>query len=254
MTIHATIEKLNEMKLYGMVRALKTTMETGRTDEYTPEDFLAYLVETEHLDRSTRVINRRLGQAKFRYPAHIEDVDFSTQRGLHKGLFMNLAAGHYLTKKENLIITGATGTGKSYLASALGNQACHHGHKVTYYNAGKLFSHLKISKVDNSHVKELQRIAKQDLLILDDFGLQPLDNESRLFLYEILEDRVGVKSTIVTSQIPVSVWHELIGESTIADAILDRLVHSSHRIELAVHVSMRQKLSPTKEVPPKADL
>jgi len=249
MTIHATIEKLNNMKMYGMVRALRTAIETGRISDYAPDEFLAYLVETEHIDRSNRVIDRRLKQARFRYPAHIEEIDFASARGLNKGLFMNLAAGHYLAGKENLIITGATGTGKSYLASALGNQACQHGHKVAYFNAGKLFEQLKLSKIDNSHVKEIRRISTQDLLIIDDFGIQPFDHESRLFLYEILEDRVGVKSTIVTSQIPVSHWHDLIGESTIADAILDRLVHSSHRLELT-GVSMRQKQRP-KEVKPK---
>ncbi len=154
---------------------------------------------------------------------------------------LRLAGCDFIRKKENIIITGATGAGKSYLASALGHQACSAGFKVLYYNIAKLFTKLKMLKADATDIKEKEKIEKHDLLILDDFGLQRLDTENRLNLMEIIEDRHGRKSTIITSQLPVNQWHEVIAEPTIADAILDRIVHTAHRIELKGS-SMRKKL------------
>jgi DNA replication protein DnaC len=157
---------------------------------------------------------------------------------------MRLADCSFIEKKENVIITGATGVGKSYLASALGHQACIMGYKVRYYNMTKLFSSLKMSKADNTYLKEIGRIEKQDLLILDDFGLHPIDPATRLALLEIIEDRHSKSSTIIASQVPVNKWHELLGEQTIADAILDRIIHSSQRIELQGE-SLRKKQAKT---------
>lgn len=170
--------------------------------------------------------------AKFRYRSSIEEIDFSSNRNLDKGQFLRLATCDYIKKNESLIITGSTGAGKSYIASALGHQACLFGYKVKYYNINKMFTSLKMLKVDNSDIKEKAKIEKYDLLILDDFGLQKLNTENRLSLLEIIEDRHGLKSTIITSQLPVAQWHDAIGDATIADAILDRIVHTAHRIEL----------------------
>ena len=232
MTIIATLQKLNEMKFFGMERALRTTMETGKIHDLTQDEIIAFMVESEYFDRENRRLQRRLKAAKFRYSANVEGIDFTVDRELDKNLFMQLSQCNFIKRKENIIITGSTGAGKSYIASAIGNQACQLGYKVIYYNTGKLFTRLKMLKVDNSHIKEIEKIAKHDLLILDDFGLQPLDGESRLALLEIMEDRHGEKSTLISTQIPVETWHDLIGESTIADAIMDRLVYSSHRLEL----------------------
>jgi DNA replication protein DnaC len=151
-----------------------------------------------------------------------------------------LSDGSFLEKKENILITGATGVGKSYLSSALGHQACQLGYRTLYFNTQKLFTRLKMLKADNSYVREIGRIEKYDLLILDDFGLAPLDSVARMILLEIIEDRHNRKSTIISSQLPVAKWYEVIGESTIADAILDRMVHTAHRIDLKGE-SLRKK-------------
>lgn len=235
-----TIEQMNEMKLYGMLRAFQTTMETNQLQSFTPDQMISQLIQAEWEDRQQRRITRNLKAAHFRYQAVVEDIDFLHARNLDKNLMLRLADCSYLDKKENVLITGLTGVGKSYIASALGNQACLKGYKVVYFNTGKLFSMLKRAKADASYHKVISRIEKQDLLILDDFGLQPLDNEKRLALMEIIEDRIGIKSTIITAQVPVAKWYDIIGENTIADAILDRLVHDSHRIQLEGE-SMRKK-------------
>jgi DNA replication protein DnaC len=162
---------------------------------------------------------------------------------LEKNQILRFAECKFINNGENILITGSTGIGKSYLASALGNQACTLGYKVYYSNATKLFSKLKMTKADGSYIREISRIEKQDLLILDDFGIQPLDNQSRSALMEIIEDRHGKRSTIITSQLPVKEWYDVIGEKTVSDAILDRLVHDAHRIEL-IGESLRRKQAP----------
>jgi len=170
--------------------------------------------------------------AKFRYGASIEELNFTPGRGLDKTQILRLADGSYIKQKENILVTGSTGVGKSYLASALGQKACQLGYKVLYFNTQKLFPKLKMMKADGSYVKEISKIEKYDLLILDDFGLQPFDNTARMILLEMIEDRHARKSTIISSQLPVAQWYEVIGDSTVADAILDRMVHTAHRIEL----------------------
>ncbi len=157
---------------------------------------------------------------------------FEQERGMDKNLVMRLADGSFIEKKENILITGSTGIGKSYLASALGQQACTLGYRVMYLNASKLFAKLKMAKADNSYITEIAKMERQQLIILDDFGIQPLDAQSRSMFMEIIEDRHGKASTLITSQVPVSKWYEVIGEVTIADAIMDRLIHNAHRIEL----------------------
>ncbi len=173
-------------------------------------------------------------------------MDYEGDRGLDKNHIHRLANGKYIKESENILITGPTGTGKSFLASALGQQACQQGFKVLYANAARLFAQLKMAKADGSAIRELAKIERQDLLILDDFGIQPFDQTSRASLMEIIEDRHGKGSTVITSQLPVRQWYEVIGETTLADAILDRILNNAQRIELKGE-SLRRKWYKKKE-------
>jgi len=220
------------MKLHGMLRSYQTMLDSNQHQDMTQDEFINILIQSEWEERENKKICRHLRLARFRYGASIEEINFAKNRGLDKTQLMRLADTGFITRKENILITGATGVGKSYLASALGHQACHAGYKTLYFNTQKLFSRLKMLKADGSFSREIGRIEKYDLLILDDFGMAPLDNVARMFLLEIIEDRHGRKSTIIASQLPVAKWYEVIGESTVADAILDRMVHTAHRIEL----------------------
>lgn len=235
-----TLEKMRSMRLFGMHRAFKTSLEACSYESLTADELISMLVNNEWDDRHNRTIERSLRNARFRYKASIEELEYTAGRGLDKNQVHRLADGEFIKAKENILITGPTGTGKSFLASAIGNQACQLGFKVLYANTIKLLAQLKMAKADGSAIKELNRIEKQDLLILDDFGIQPFDQVSRSTLLEIIEDRHGKHSTIITSQLPVSKWYEVIAEQTIADAILDRIVHSAQRIELKGE-SLRKK-------------
>ena len=240
MTHTVTMQKLEEMKFTGFARAYREVIESSINREFTTDELIAHLVQAEWDDRYNRKLQRLITNARFRYRASFEEIDFSTQRNLDKNQLLRLSSCDWITKHQNIIITGATGSGKSWLASALGHQGCQHGYKVLYKNCIKLFDELKIAKADGSYFQEMNKIEKMDLLILDDFGLKPLDGSQRLILLELFEDRYGKKSTIITSQLPVNQWHAFIKEDTLADAILDRLVHGSHRIELKTEVSMRK--------------
>jgi DNA replication protein DnaC len=235
-----TLLKMKKMKLNGMYDAFKTAIETGKTDHYTIDQFVAQLVESEWDARHNRRIAYNINNAKFRYKASIEKVIYSEERNLDQAKLLRFADGNMLNNGENILITGSTGVGKSYIATALGYQACIDGYRVIYFNMAKLFSKLKMAKADGSYLKEMARIERQNLIILDDFGLQPMDTQSRLSFLEIIEDRHGKGSVIITAQLPVSKWYDIIGEKTIADAVMDRLVHHSHRIELSGE-SMRKK-------------
>jgi DNA replication protein DnaC len=227
-----TIQKLEEMRMSGFVRAFREIMETGRNKDFTKEEIISHLVQAEWDDRYNRRLKRLITRARFRYQASMEQIDYVAKRELDKNQMLSLSTCSWINNRQNIIISGSTGLGKSFLSSALGHQACMQGYKVFYRNCSKLFDELKIAKADGTYIKEIGKIEKHDLLILDDFALKPLDNNQRLILLEILEDRHGKRSTVITSQLPVSKWYDVIGEPTIADAILDRLVHSSHRIEL----------------------
>ena len=230
MNNQATLEKMKQLRFLGMQQAFRICMESNQS--LTADELIAYLIEAEWNERHNRRITTLIRAAHFRYQASIEELDLSLSRNIDKNMLIRLCDCSFIEKKQNLLITGSTGVGKSYIASALGHQACMQGYKVMYFNLGKLFSRLKMSKADASYSKEISRIEKQDLLILDDFGLVPLDSANRLALLEIIEDRHGKHSTIIASQLPVSQWYELMQEQTIADAILDRIVHTAHRIEL----------------------
>ena len=231
--IKNSLEKMSHMRLLGMHQAYKASMEADQSQQqFTNDELVQHLVESEWDDRRHRAVQRGLKNANFRYNASIEQLDYTGERGLDKNIVQRLATCDFIKKGEDLFITGSTGTGKSFLASALGQQACLMGYKILYTNTAKLMSHLKMAKADGAHLKELSRIEKQDALILDDFGVQPFDAGSRALLLDIIEDRHGKRTTIITAQVPVKKWHEVIGENTLADAILDRIVHQSIRIEL----------------------
>lgn len=235
-----TLTKMRQMKLFGMYGAFKSAIETGKTDNYTMDEFVAHITEAEWDDRQNRKISRTIGNARFRYKASIEGITYDPARNIDKNKIIRLAQCDYVNKAENILITGSTGVGKSYLATSLGHQACIEGYRVMYFNMDKLFVRLKMAKADGSYIKEMAKIERQHLLIIDDFGLQQLDNQNRLTLLEIIEDRSNKKSMIITSQLPVERWYDIIGEKTVADAIMDRLVYQSHRIELKGE-SMRKK-------------
>jgi len=234
------LQKMKQMKLHGMALAFKTSLEDGDKVHLTADEMISFLIESEWDDRNNRRIERRIRTARFRYKANIEQIDFRIDRNLDKNLMNRFAECSFIEKKENILITGSTGIGKSYIASALGNQACMLGFKVLYASTSKLFAVLKMARADGSYIKETARIEKMDLLILDDFGMQPMDSHNRSALIEIIEDRHGKRSTIIAAQLPVGGWHDVIGEKTIADAVLDRIVHNAHRIEMTGE-SLRKK-------------
>jgi DNA replication protein DnaC len=226
------LEEMRKLRLLGMHRAFKTSLENGKTGKFTADEMTCFLIDSEWDDRYNRSIERGMKNARFRYKSTIEQIDYTSDRGIDKNQIHRFADGGFITRKENILITGSTGTGKSFLASAIGHQCCLPGYKVLYTNATRLFAQLKMAKADGSVIKEMSRIEKQDLLIIDDFGIQPSDHQSRLSLLEVIEDRHGKRSTIFTSQLPVKQWHDVIGEQTVADAILDRVVHDAHGVTL----------------------
>jgi DNA replication protein DnaC len=227
-----TLDKLKKLRLLGMARAYETSLENDKTLALSSDELVGMLIEAEWDDRLNRNIERRLRYARFWYQSCMENIDYQSERNLDRNQLMRLAECNFIRKHENIIITGSTGIGKSYLATAIGHQACTIGFKVYYANLGKLFSRLKMGRADGSYLKEISRIERQDLLIIDDFGLLPIDQQNSSALMEIVEDRHKKASMIITSQLPVNCWHEIIGEKTIADAILDRIVHDAHRVEL----------------------
>lgn len=228
MNIDSTINKLKDLRLHGMVRALN---DTAGLSQLSNQELLAHIVDAEWEYRHSRKLEKLIKRAKFRYSAQIEEINFTIKRNLDKNILLGISDCSFIGKRQNITVTGPAGVGKSYIAAAIGHQACVYGFKTLYFNFGKLLSALKLKKLDGSYHQEIRRIEKQDLLILDDFGLEKLDTVSRLALLEILEDRHGIRSTIITSQLPVSAWHDVIGDPTISDAICDRIIHNCLRIE-----------------------
>lgn len=227
-----TLDKMRQMHLLGMYNAFKTSMESFKTESMTTDQFVAWLVSNEWDDRCNRMIERLIKQASFRYKASLEEVDYSLERGLERNLLERLAELSFVKESRDLFITGSSGTGKSYIATALGYRACQKGMKVLYANTARLMGQLKMAKAKGTISQELKKIERADLLVLDDFGIQPFDAGGRMNLMDIVEDRYGKKSTLITSRVPVKDWYDIIGEKTIADAVLDRIVHQAIRIEL----------------------
>jgi DNA replication protein DnaC len=243
MLIHPTMEKLQELKLMGMLKALTEQQQMQEIDSLGFEERLGLLVDREATERENRKLTTRLKKAKLRQSAVLEDLDFRRSRGLDKTLILSLAACAWISKGTNILICGPTGVGKSYLACALAHKACLEGHSVLYLRLPRLFEELRLAKADGRYGKLMLSYAKTDLLVLDDWGLTPMNDPQRRDLLELMEDRYGFKSTIITSQLPVTAWHEAIGDPTLADAILDRIVHNAHKIEMKGE-SMRKTKEP----------
>ena len=232
MLSHPTLERLNAMGFAGMARAFGELASNAEAERLTHQEWLALLLDREWSFRHDRKLAARLRFAKLRHQAAPEDVNYRSDRGLDRALFMKLIAGDWIANHDSLVITGPTGVGKSWLACALGHKACRDDRSVLYQRVPKLFASLALARGDGRHARLQRTLGSVQLLILDDWGLDPLDALARHDLLEILEERYGRRSTIITSQLPVAVWHEVIGDPTYADAILDRLVHNAHRIDI----------------------
>jgi DNA replication protein DnaC len=228
---HPTLEKLSALRLRGMLSAYEEFLHQNKTLSF--EEGLSWLVEREYILRDNKRLENRLKHAKLKQSACIENIDFNATRGLQKSFILSLAEGNWIREHLNVLITGATGTGKTYLACALSHKACLHNYTARYYRLPRLLQEIHIARADGSYSKVLLQLAKIDVLILDDWGLAPLSDEQRRDLLEIIDDRYQTKSLIITSQLPLIHWHEHIGNQTFADAIVDRLFHHSIKIALS---------------------
>lgn len=228
-----TLQSLRALKLSGMAAGLEQQQAQPAThDELGFDQRLALLVDRETTWRNNSKVTRLLAHARLKLQACPEDIDYSHPRGLHKSQFADLLASRWIHQHHNVLITGSTGCGKTYLGCALATQACRHGFSVRYFRTSRLLETLSIAHGDGRFAKLIQQLAKTDLLVLDDWGLEKMTLGQRNDLLEIMEDRHGLRSTLITSQLPVSQWHQSIGDATLADAILDRLLHNSHKLKL----------------------
>jgi DNA replication protein DnaC len=240
MLTHPTLDQLQDLRLNGMAAAYREQLDSADYDGLGFDERLALLVDREHIERHNRRLATRLRQAKLRLSATVEDIDYRHPRGLDKRVMLSLAGCDWLRQHHNLIITGPTGAGKTYLACALGHKACRQGFSVQYHRTPRLFQDVALAKGDGRYPKLMRGLAKTDLLILDDWGTAVLTDEQRRDLFEIIEDRYECHATLIAAQLPVKHWHETIGDPGIADAILDRLIHNAHKIALKGD-SMRKK-------------
>jgi DNA replication protein DnaC len=249
---HPTHERLIELGLTGMAKAFEEQRRSPDLEALPFEDRIGLLVDREVVERDTRRLTTRLKLAALRQNACVEDVDLRTPRGIDRAVFAKLVSGDWIDRYENLLITGATGLGKSWLACALGHKACRDNRSVLYHRVPRLFEALALARGDGRYARFLKSLARAQLLILDDWGLSVLTAAERRDLLEILDDRHGRASTVVTSQVPVDTWHEVIGDPTLADAILDRLVHNAHRLQLTGE-SMRKRSARAKPLDAKSE-
>lgn len=240
MLTHPTVDKLQALKLNGMTAALTDQLQMPDIEELSFDERLGLLVDRELTVRDNRRLSSRLRRARLKHQAALEDIDYRHQRGLDKALLQALASCRWVKEHLNILITGPTGVGKTWLACALAQKACREGYTALYLRLPRLLQELAIAKGDGRYPKLLSMLAKTEVLILDDWGLVPMNPEQRRDLLEILEDRYGARSTLATSQLPLDKWHDLIGDPTLADAILDRLVHNAYKIDLK-GASMRKR-------------
>jgi DNA replication protein DnaC len=241
MNTNETLEQMKELRLSGMAIAYSRQLELPVHQQLEAHQLIAQLLQSEQLCRQQEKTTYYLKLAKLRLTAIPEQINCSASRNLTRQQLATLLEGHYLRQGENILVTGATGCGKSYLACALGYQACQMGMKTAYFSMNRFIEKITLSKLDGSYLKLLNHLERQALIILDDFGLQPMQQDVKLALLQIIEERHGKRSTLITSQLPVSAWHEYIQEPTIADAIMDRLTAGAHRIELKGESLRRKK-------------
>lgn len=246
MLMHPSLEKLRALKLSGMAQALEVQMGNPECQKLSFEERIGLLVDNEMSERESRRLKSRLKNANLKHCSCIQDIDYKAARKLDKSLMCSLETCSWIPTHKNILIVGATGTGKSFLAEALVHNACIKGYRGRSVRMPKFFSELELARADGSHLKVMKSLSKYDVITLDDFGITPLNDAQRRDLLEIVEDRHNQTSTIVTSQLPIKMWHQAIGDSTLADAILDRLIHNAYRIELEGD-SMRKRLSKNKE-------
>lgn len=235
-----TVMKMEAMRLTGMAGMYKDLLDNPQHTDLTPAELVGLLVDAESTYRDNRRLKRLLRNAKLKQQACIEDIDYRTPRGLHKKVILELTSCRWIENNRNVIITGPTGCGKSFLACAIGNHSCRKGYSVFYTRAPRLFSTLYQTRGDGSYLKHLSKLSKFNIVIMDDIGLSPMNEIERKDFLEIVEDRNLTSSMVVTSQVPVKDWYQIIGDPTIADAICDRLLHNAYRIELTGE-SMRKK-------------
>ena len=247
MLIHPVIEKLQQLRLQAMAKILKDQAEQADIESLSFEERLGLLVDIEISERENRRLQARLRKARLKHDACLEDIDYQTPRGLEKSLLATLSHCHWVASRHNILIVGPTGTGKTFLACALAHKACLSGYTVNYYRLSRLLSDLQLNKGDGRYKKRMEELAKVDVLILDDFGLTPFLDDQCRDLLELLDDRHTKRSTIVTSQLPIKHWYETIGNGTLADAILDRLVHNAYRLEMKGESLRKTQAQLTKE-------
>ena len=232
MLLHPTLDKLKALKLEGMRAALADQEALLEAQSLSFEERLGLLVDREITQRHNHKLKLRLGRAKLRQEAALEDLDLRVGRNLDRSVVLSLSSCEWLRRHENCIVTGPTGVGKSFLSCALANKACREGYDVLYFRVPRLFGELAQAKGEGTYARRLGVIARCDLLVLDDWGLAPFTDEQRRDMLEILDDRYGRHSTLVAGQVPIEKWHEVIADATLADAILDRLLHNAYKIQL----------------------
>ncbi len=232
MLTHPLFERLKTLRCQGMLEAFQEQLGTPDINRLSFDERFALLIEREYLVRENRKLINRIRQAKLKEEACVEDIDYAPERQLSKTVITRLAECSFIARKENILLTGPTGAGKTYLACAFANQACRQGYGARYIRLPKLFQAITIAKADGSYIKLMEYVAKLPLLVLDDWGIAPMNDANRRDLLEIIDDRYQRSSTLITSQLPVSAWHDSVGDATLGDAILDRLIHNAHRIEV----------------------